>query len=319
MIFNEKDFELIDASEKITIADSFVHPAQKLGRGHGEAKLYIGNKSKELWDFFGSEKGFNLDCFLDKKNLIEFIDDLKPEYENPNLPYDRKSELPNLFTRRREKLNDLNNIINFKMTYQSHLQGPRVYLNSDDENYQLLREIPLPRLCYLIFVKYKKDNKYLFKIRLFTNYREISETNEHPHFLENQVRSIPAGDRMQTVRVRRGQPEFREALLRSIPFCPVTTVTDERLLEACHIKPRRKCNTEEQGDAKNGLMLTPTIHQLFDDGFITFEKKKIKISPYISKITLKKLGIVDGQKVDLLQEEGREKYLKHHRDIEFKS
>ena len=182
MIFNEKDFELIDASEKITIADSFVHPAQKLGRGHGEAKLYIGNKSKELWDFFGSEKGFILDCFLDKKNLIEFIDDLKPEYENPNLPYDRKSELPNLFTRRKEKLNDLNNIINFKMTYQSHLQGPRVYLNSNDENYQLLREIPLPRLCYLIFVKYKKNNKYLFKIRLFTNYREISETNEHPHF-----------------------------------------------------------------------------------------------------------------------------------------
>ena len=64
MIFDEKNFELIDASEKITIADSFVHPAQKLGRGHGEAKLYIGNKSKELWDFFGSEKGFILDLLL---------------------------------------------------------------------------------------------------------------------------------------------------------------------------------------------------------------------------------------------------------------
>ena len=217
MIFDEKNFELIDASEKITIADSFVHPAQKLGRGHGEAKLYIGNKSKELWDFFGSEKGFILDGFLEKKNLFEFIDDLKPEYENPNLPYDRKSELPNLFTRRKEKLNDLNNIINFKMTFHSHLLGPRVYLNSNDENYQLLREIPLPRLCYLIFVKYKKDNKYLFKIRLFTNYREISETNEHPHFLEKHVRSIPAGDKIQTVRGR-GQPEFREALLRSTFF-----------------------------------------------------------------------------------------------------
>ena len=45
-------------------------------------------------DFFGSEKGFILDCFLDKKNLIEFIDDLKPEYENPNLPYEKKEDLP---------------------------------------------------------------------------------------------------------------------------------------------------------------------------------------------------------------------------------
>ena len=104
MIFKDEEYELVDASQKITIADSFVHPAQKLGRGHGEAKLYIGNKSKELWDFFGSEKGFTLKCFLDKKNLIEFIEDLKPEYENPNLPYDRKSELPNLFIERKKKI-----------------------------------------------------------------------------------------------------------------------------------------------------------------------------------------------------------------------
>ena len=319
MILNGEELELIDASEKITIADSFVHPAQKLGRGHGEAKLYIGNKSEELWNFFGSEKGFTLNCFLEKKNLLEFIDDLKPEYENPNLPYERQFELPKLFNERREKINNLDNVIRFEMTYQSHLQGPRVYLNSDDKNYQLLREVSLPRLCYLIFVKYKKENKYFFKIRLFTNFREISETNEHPQILEQQIRAIPTGDRLQTVRVRRGQPEFREALLKLIPFCPVTTVTDDRLLEACHIKPRRKCTIEEQRDMKNGLMLTPTIHQIFDDGFITFEKKKIKVSPYISKITLKKLGIVDGQSVDLLQLEGREKYFKHHRDVEFKS
>ena len=319
MILDGEELKLIDASEKITIADSFVHPAQKLGRGHGEAKLYIGNKCDELWNFFGSEEGFTLKCFLEKKNLLEFIDDLKPEYENPNLPYERQSELPMLFNQRREKINNLDNVVKLEMSYQSHLQGPRVYLNSDDENYKFLREVPLPRLCYLIFVKYKKNNNYLFKIRLFTNFREISETNEHPQILEEQIRSIPAGDRLQTVRVRRGQPEFRQALLNSIPFCPVTTVTDDRLLEACHIKPRSKCTIEEQRDMKNGLMLTPTIHQIFDDGFITFEKKKIKVSPYISKITLKKLGIIDGQSVDLLPLEGREKYFKHHREIEFKS
>ena len=97
MILNEKEFEYIDNgsikisnSEKITIADSFVHPAQKLGTGHGESKLYIGNKSDNLWNFFGSEDGFKIKSFLDKNNLLEFIQDLKPEYENPNLPYEKK-------------------------------------------------------------------------------------------------------------------------------------------------------------------------------------------------------------------------------------
>ena len=319
MILNEKEFEYIDSSEKITIADSFVHPAQKLGTGHGESKLYIGNKSDNLWNFFGSEDGFKIKSFLDKNNLLEFIQDLKPEYENPNLPYEKKEDLPKHFNERKAKIKSLENIIWFDMKYQSHLKGPRVYLNSDDEHYQLLREIPLPRLCYLIFAKYKNKNEYVFKVRLFTNFREISETNEHPQVIKQQISQIPAGDRLQTIRVRKGQPEFRKALLKKIPYCPVTTVTDDRLLEACHIKPRSKCSQIEQSDSNNGIMLTPTIHQLFDDGFITFEEKRIKVSPYISKINLQKLGIVDGQIFDLLPLDGREKYFEYHKNNIFKS
>ena len=107
MILNEKEFEYIDSSEKITIADSFVHPAQKLGTGHGESKLYIGNKSDNLWNFFGSEDGFKIKSFLDKNNLLEFIQDLKPEYENPNLPYEKKEDLPKHFNERKAKIKSL--------------------------------------------------------------------------------------------------------------------------------------------------------------------------------------------------------------------
>ena len=326
MILEGKKLSLIDSSDKITIADSFVHPAQKLGRGHGEAKLYVGNKNEELWKFFGSETGFTIKCFFEKNDLLNFMDDLKPEYENPNLPYERKSELPNLFNQRKEKVNQLQNIIWLNMDFQSQIAGPRVYLNSNDEHYKLLRELPLPRLCYLIFAKFKDEkNNFIFKIRLFINYREISDTNEHPQIIREEIdkiekdTKIPTGDRLQIIRARRGQPEFRDELIRTIPFCPVTTVTDERLLEACHIKPRIKCTASEQMDSMNGVMLTPTIHTLFDDGFITFEEKKIKVSPFISKITLKKLDITDGKRVDLLQVEGREKYFEFHRNNIFKS
>ena len=48
MIINDKKFSPIDTVEKITIADSFVVSANKLGTAHGENKLYIGNKNQEL-------------------------------------------------------------------------------------------------------------------------------------------------------------------------------------------------------------------------------------------------------------------------------
>lgn len=46
-------FDVLDVKEKITIADSFVVNSNKIGRGNGEAKLYVGNDSEELRWFFG--------------------------------------------------------------------------------------------------------------------------------------------------------------------------------------------------------------------------------------------------------------------------
>ena len=71
MILEGKKLSLIDSSDKITIADLFVHPAQKLGRGHGEAKLYVGNKNEELWKFFVPKQVLPSDVFL--KKMISLI------------------------------------------------------------------------------------------------------------------------------------------------------------------------------------------------------------------------------------------------------
>ena len=53
MILNNKNFDHEDTIDKLTIADSFVVPSNKLGRGNGEAKLFIGNENPELRDFYG--------------------------------------------------------------------------------------------------------------------------------------------------------------------------------------------------------------------------------------------------------------------------
>lgn len=50
-------FEVLDAKEMITLADSFV--MNKIGTGHGEGKLYVGNYNEET-------KSFGM-IFLDQK------------------------------------------------------------------------------------------------------------------------------------------------------------------------------------------------------------------------------------------------------------
>ncbi len=46
----DKKYIIQDTLEYITLADSFVK--NKLGTGHGEAKLYVGNENKRTDIFF---------------------------------------------------------------------------------------------------------------------------------------------------------------------------------------------------------------------------------------------------------------------------
>jgi len=326
MILNGEKLKLIDTSEKITIADSYVVDSQKLGTAHGEGKLFLAKGKKMDWDFYGLKKNPTLKCFIQKNEIYNFFKDLEPEYLNPNLPYRERSKLPNFYNSRKKKLADLDEIIWFELDWQKHLKGDRVYLNTKNKDYRFLcRELPLPRVCYLIIVKYEYNNSYIFKLRLLTDYRVISETNDHPEVLLRENKKITSTKigkskiKVGKIKTRIGQDVFRERVLKRAPFCPITGVTDERLLQAAHIKPWKDSTSEEKVDACNGIMLTLTIHKLFDDGFLTFIGKKIKLSPYISPFNFKKLGMIDGQTFSLLNIEGSGKYFEFRNKNIFKS
>ena len=122
------------------MADSFVVRANKLGDGNGEKKLYIGNEDPALRDFYGP-RGFNNKCFLMRQDLIKFLHGLKVEYTSPQLPYKKKDELPSLYTTRLAKIQALPEIIWFSIQEQTQLEPPRVYVNSKDENYKIIREL----------------------------------------------------------------------------------------------------------------------------------------------------------------------------------
>ncbi len=66
------EYEISEVIEKISIADSFVVPRNKIGEGNGEAKLYVGQSSKKLELFFGN-RGFIVNCILFKNNLLDYL------------------------------------------------------------------------------------------------------------------------------------------------------------------------------------------------------------------------------------------------------
>ena len=66
----------------MTVPDCVVTSANKLGRGHGEAKFYISSKD-QMREFYGGEK-FKAKCFLLKKDLIAYMNAIKNEYMEPS-------------------------------------------------------------------------------------------------------------------------------------------------------------------------------------------------------------------------------------------
>lgn len=309
-------FNVVDTKEKITIADSFVVNSNKIGTGNGEAKLYIGNESKELRDFFG-DNGFVIKCFLLKKDILKYLEDTKVEYLHPEQPYREKDKFSSLWQNRFDDISKLPESIDFEINEQIQITKPRIYVKSNDFAYKIIRELSLPNITYISIVKLADQNhKFIYYFRLFADY--FGEL-KHPSILADEQKDletiINTTERRVFTKARIGHGKYREELLKLCPFCPITMVSDDRILIASHIKPWSKSNDFEKTDPYNGFMFTPTFDYLFDRGFLSFsDEKRLILSPFLSKVTYSKLGLSDNKIVSSLPISGREKYLKFHRE-----
>lgn len=313
------EYEVLEIKEKVTIADSFVVRSNKIGTGNGEAKLYVGNDNPELRQFFGS-RPFAIKCFLLKKDLITYLEDTEVEYRYPEQPYQDRMRLPILWEERNNRIRNLNaNILEFEVYEQDQISGPRIYVKSQDDNYQIIRELSIPNITYISILKLRNliTNDITFYFRLFADY--FGE-NEHPAiaYKEEQeilvANTIPTEKEIQLLKARRGHGKYRTQLLELCPFCPITLITDDRLLIASHIRPWAKSNDFEKTDPYNGFMLSPTFDYLFDKGFMSFtDDKRTILSPFLSKMTYSKIGINNDILINKLPIDGRENYLEYHR------
>lgn len=320
-IYNKK-YKIIDALEYITLADSFVK--NKIGKGHGEAKLYVGNENQKTLDFFGDIK--NLKSFFLKTDFEKFLQDAEEEYLNPQQDYIKKDKMVLKLEKLKKDLKEMTEkeILEFVIN-RVDVAPPRIYVNSESIFYDFMREIALPNISYLSVLKIKdKKEKIYYYFKIFIDYRSdiigyktLEETRQ-----EEKIKELSISDKQKEkmLSARIGQGAYREKLLEECPFCPFTLVNDERLLIASHIKPWTKSDEKEKVDPKNGFMFTPTYDKLFDRGFISFENNKtLKVSPWLSPMNQKRLGIHDGKLIEKLNlDDKRKKYLQYHREYIFK-
>ena len=318
-----KNYEIVDALEYITLADSFIRE-NKIGLGHGEAKLYVGNEGDRLFEFFGD---FNINCFFCKKDFKLFLEDSKQEYDNPQQEYTRAYDMKERFKKYYNKIEEISDeILEFKL-YRVDVVPPRVYVNAESDFWTLMRTIALPNISYLSVLKLKDEKEnILYYFRIFIDYKSDIVVYQMPEE-KAQEANIKKDEKISQkvketiIQARKGQGKYREELLKECSDCPFTLVNDERLLIASHIKPWSKSDNLEKIDPKNGFMFTPTYDKLFDRGFITFEDdKRVIVSPWLSPMNQKRLNIYTGMLVSKLPlDEKRKEYLKYHRENVFKA
>ena len=142
---------------------------------------------------------------------------------------------------------------------------------------------------------------------------DYNEIDLLPNFFKDNV----VTEKEAVVKIRILQNKYRKDLLQCLKFCPITGISDERLLVASHIKPWRWSSDEEKLDVNNGFVFSPLYDKLFDIGLITFTaKKEMILSSTLSESTIKKLNLKH-EIYDDLPVKGREKYLLFHNEKVF--
>jgi putative restriction endonuclease len=302
--------------EEVNLVDSFVHSNNKLKStsGVGEKRLYLGHDKLRLDSFVNfSDSGY----FFTSPDLKKYLLNAKLEFKFPAQSYENNiSSYYNDYLSLAQSLPNFN-FFDFSITYDN--QG-RYYLvdtirGSKSSTFKKIPQVCLPRCSRMFLIQARDINsgkKYIYVKPIFNNnylniYNHPSITAPSPIAVSNS-----------SSKSRVGQQKWKEEIRLDSPFCPITKASDIRWLDAAHIKPFSECVDAEEFDVKNGFLITPTFHRLFDNGYISFQDNTLLLSSVFPSIEAKCLGISNKMKVKITAD-GRENYFEWHRDTVFNS
>lgn len=323
LIINGEEYLVCDVLSGNPIEDCSVCRAHKIGKGHGERKIYLQGNVEEKFKFF-NDFSDDIRGFLMKSDLKTYLLAAKKEFKNPQHDYREKELLKREYKELCDKVEGLTEIIPFSVK-KSDVTHTGLYINQNsgkkiDTNWNLIGDIALPRISKLSILKLMKGEEIVYYFKLSFG---LAETDEKDTFdYEEAIEKIKSSklkpvEKECIILARVGQGTYRRKLLEESSVCPFTLVDDEHLLIASHIKPWKKANNIEKKDPKNGFVFTPTYDKLFDRGYISFnDDKTLIISPWLSEYNREKLNIRDGMKIEHLPsiDSKRAKYLCYHRE-----
>ena len=346
---DDKEYLIVDSIQNLRAEDSFIHRKNKLEmhKGNGEARKYVGSytggNSGYLRSFFEYTKWgvrttqdsvwkkhtIQSSCFFSKQNLLKYLNDAKVEYQLQEQIY--RSDISQYYDARLQTIEQLEmEKIYFSIDDISDKEGSgtRAYIRSNDDIWNVWRELILPKISYLSILKLKSkdesDTTPLYYFRVFMDYQFRSII--HPKLPLADTDLLPEENNIAVTTktsYREGQALYRKRVIEHMPQCPFTKISDERLLIASHIKPYQVCmnegNTEEAYDYYNGLALSPTYDKLFDRGFITFsDEGELICGTQLSPYTWEQLKINPKAKNKMrIYHENRAQYLEYHRQNVF--
>lgn len=316
------DYQVLDVyDQSITVPDSYVMNENKTGKGHGEAKLYMGSKDAMRNFYAGNPhaEGFVAKCFILKKDIVSLLKTIKHEYQYPSIRYrgmEGKKNMMHLWKKRIKEIEVFPDIILFEIKDQKQIKGLRGYVNSTNRKcvgYDLIRTMALPFVSYISVMKLgnKSNGEILFYWRPFADFTQMAS-------LQYAAQNYGKGKMSENSNKRKSQVKYREELYNVFKHCPFTHIDEFKLLIASHIKPHAVSTKREQADPDNGLMLSPLYDKLFDKGFISFKDNgEILISDWLSPHN-RELISFEYSPEDLFLNDQRKKYLEYHRENVFK-
>ena len=144
----------------------------------------------------------------------------------------------------------------------------------------------------------------------------LNELSDYEIELEIQANGLEGDlERIQLTKSRRGQGYFKANVRLVEKQCRITGVSNIKHLRASHIKPWSSSTKEEKLDGFNGLLLSPHVDHLFDQGFISFKDSgDLLVSRQLNPLVISQWAIPAQQNVGEFRQ-GQRGYLEYHRDL----